>query len=239
MHPTRTIGAALSVGALTLLPAAPGGAAATTSLADWGMNESAGAVVMHDGSGNGIDGSIGSIVETGTMVDDAIGYRWPYTKPNAPPAKPERIVTVSDSRVNPGTDDYAVTVRFRTTHSFGNIIQKGQAGSKGGYFKWQLPKGRLSCLFRGVDANGNKLSKAVSSGTTLLNDGNWHTVRCERTTDAATVTIDNEIVRRGRGPTGSIPNRVPLTIGGKLNCDQVDVTCDYFVGDIDYVRIEK
>ena len=31
---------------------------------------------------------------------------------------------------------------------------------------------------------------------------------------------------------------MPLTIGGKVDCDQVKVTCDYFAGDIDWVRIE-
>ena len=29
-----------------------------------------------------------------------------------------------------------------------------------------------------------------------------------------------------------------MTIAGKGNCDQVEITCDYFSGDIDYVRIE-
>ena len=32
-----------------------------------------------------------------------------------------------DSRLNPGSDDYAVTIRYRTNQHFGNIIQKGQA----------------------------------------------------------------------------------------------------------------
>ncbi|MBI5089945.1 MAG: PKD domain-containing protein, partial [Actinobacteria bacterium] len=34
-------------------------------------------------------------------------------------------------------------------------------------------------------------------------------------------------------------NNWDLTIGGKPECDQVTVTCDYFTGDIDWVRIEK
>ena len=48
-------------------------------------------------------------------------------------------------------------------------------------------------------------------------------------------------VRRSRtsGPTGTINNTWDLTIGGKGTCDQIKTTCDYFVGDIDYVRIEK
>jgi hypothetical protein len=30
-----------------------------------------------------------------------------------------------------------------------------------------------------------------------------------------------------------------MTVGGKINCDQINVTCDYFSGDIDYIRISK
>jgi hypothetical protein len=63
-------------------------------------------------------------------------------------------------------------------------------------------------------------------------------VRCERTVDRVTMTIDGTITRKALGPTGTITNTVPLTIGGKLNRDQVTVTCDYFVGDIDFVTIE-
>ena len=40
----------------------------------------------------------------------------------------------SNTRLNPGSGNFAVEFRMRTTHSFGNVIQKGQAGSKGGYW---------------------------------------------------------------------------------------------------------
>jgi hypothetical protein len=210
--------------------------AATTSLplARWEMNEPPGASTMVDSGPNGINGAIGSAVMTGAdSGSGVIGYRWSHTKPNTPPAQPERLVQVADSRVNPGTRDYAVTIRYRTTRSYGNVIQKGQSGSAGGYFKFQQPQGVMSCLFRGVDG-----SKSVNSKV-ALNDGEWHTVRCERTAAGVTMTVDNgAIVRRGWGPTGSISNKGPLTIAGKLNCDQVQVTCDYFAGDIDWVTIE-
>ena len=71
--------------------------------------------------------------------------------PTAPPPKPERLVQVNDSRLNPGNRDYAVTVRFRTTRSYGNMIQKGQSQTPGGYFKWEIPSGILMCLFRSRD----------------------------------------------------------------------------------------
>jgi hypothetical protein len=28
-------------------------------------------------------------------------------------------------------------------------------------------------------------------------------------------------------------------MAGKLNCDQINTTCDYFAGDIDYVKIQR
>ena len=124
-------------------------------------------------------------------------------------------------------------MRLRTTHSFGNVIQKGQSGSAGGYFKLQQPNGKISCLFRG-SAGGS----TASSGTTRVNDGQWHTVRCERSSASVVMTVDGVVTGRNRNPTGSIANARPITIAGKLNCDQVQTTCDYFAGDLDYVKIE-
>ena len=30
-----------------------------------------------------------------------------------------------------------------------------------------------------------------------------------------------------------------MTIGGKINCDQIAITCDYFSGQIDFIKITK
>jgi len=230
--------AAATTGAVVAFPVQVD-AAATSTLALWRMNESSGADRMNDSSGNNLDGAIGSAVVTGVAVRGATGYRWPYTNPNEPPAKPERLVTVESWALNPGTADYAVTFRFRTTHSFGNMIQKGQSGSKGGFFKFENVRGKITCLFRGVGPDGTGHSKAVNSGDIRLNDGAWHTIRCERTSERVVMTIDRERTRTGIGPTGKISNSLPLSIGGKFNCDQDKITCDYFAGDLDYVRIQK
>jgi hypothetical protein len=55
------------------------------------------------------------------------------------------------------------------------------------------------------------------------------------------VAIFVDGVRQGRvtGSTGTIANTWVLSIGGKSRCDQYRVGCDYFSGDIDYVRILK
>jgi hypothetical protein len=217
----------------------PAGAVANVRLADWQMNEPLGATTMVDSSGNGINGSIGTAIRTGPFDTTTSGYHWSSTNPNGYPAKPDRLVQVPNDRLNPGTRDYAVTVRFRTTHSYGNMIQKGQSETPGGYFKWEIPSGKLMCLYRSRDSKGNLIGQKAVTAPTPLNDGVWHTVRCEKTVDRVTMTIDGTtVVRSSRSTIGPIGNTMPLTIGGKVACDQVKVTCDYFAGDIDWVRIE-
>ena len=51
--------------------------------------------------------------------------------------------------------------------------------------------------------------------------------------------VDGVFMSRKVGSTGAIDNTIPMTIGGKINCDQVAITCDYFTGMIDYVRISR
>jgi hypothetical protein len=224
---------------MTAGAAPPVGAAADQTVANWQMNEGSNASTMIDSGPNNINVPIGSAIVTGVQVNGATAYRWTHTPPNQPPTKPERLLIVDDNRFNPGSDDFAITVRFRTTFNFGNMIQKGQSNTRGGQFKWQIPSGKLQCLFKGVASNGSILKRGVGSGNIRLNDGDWHTVRCERTATRVTMTIDGNITKRTNGPTGNISNNVPMTIGGKLNCNQINITCDYFAGDIDWVLIER
>jgi len=213
--------------------AAPASAA---TLANWQMNEGPNASVMVDSSGH-VNGTIGSAVVTGFTFNGATGYHWPFTSPTAPPAKPERIVQANSSTLNPGSGNYTVEIRYRTTKHFGNIVQKGQAGSSGGYFKLENPNGQLTCVFRGTNSSGNFLRKQVVSG--VLSDGQWHVVRCSRTATGLTLNVDGKVVATAKGSTGNISNNRPISIAGKLNCDQIHTTCDYFTGDIDYITISN
>jgi hypothetical protein len=207
--------------------------AAAGPVAVWAMNEGRGARVMIDSSGHGLHGAIGDEVRTGTVVGGSTGYRFDRLQPDTPPPHPGHVVTVRDTPVlDPGRRDYRVTVRLRTTHHFGNIVQKGQATVAGGNFKLQIPSGRVECLFR-----GSRTSRMVVARHTI-NDGAWHTVECERTVDGVTLRIDGVVESRARGWTGTIANSWPLSIGGKTRCDQVRVGCDYFAGDIDRVQID-
>jgi hypothetical protein len=236
---TRT-GIVLGLAALALpVGLANANASANTTLALWNLNEGTGATVMNDTSGTKppINGAIGSAVQTGLVSGADTFYRWSLVKPTEPPPKPERVIQINDSRLNPGTRDFAVSFRYRTTKPFGNIMQKGQATTKGGNFKFQLPKGNVTCLVRG--ASGQRAVRSVG----VYDDNQWHTVRCERTATGITETISdaNGVLQETRhlnGPTGNISNTFPMTVGGKISCDQITVTCDYYAGDIDWIKYE-
>ena len=51
--------------------------------------------------------------------------------------------------------------------------------------------------------------------------------------------VDGAFRSRKLGSAGTINNSWPMTIGGKTQCDQIDVTCDYFSGQIDFIKITK
>lgn len=214
-------------------------------VARYEMNESAGATTMNDSGPNNLDGSIGSLITTGASYDGATGYRFTPQSPTNPattPADPQRLVTIPDDpRLDPGTGDYAIEFRYRTNKSWGNVLQKGQNTTTGGYWKFEQPDGRMTCLFK--DANGRTLGvKAPADRATK--DNQWHTIRCERRANFGLILfIDGvEAAKNGNdpiAPLGSVSNTKQISIGGKSSCDQITATCDYFNGDIDYVQIEK
>ncbi len=228
MKPRTAASVLLSAAALVAVAVTtPAGAAATQTLALWNMNESAAATVLLDSSGNGINGTIGSeVVRTGSS------HKFLYLKPNTPPAHPAHLDVVNNTQLNPGTRDYSITMRVKWTNSFGNMIQKGQSSVAGGYFKWQAPSGVVQCLFRGSSGNAGVSSKRA------LNDGQWHVITCTRTAIQVQMVVDGVVTSTLKHATGNISNKAPLTIAGKQNCDQVTITCDYFVGEIDYVEIK-
>ena len=202
---------------------------------DFEMDEPDGATVMMDSSGSGLSGLIDQAgLDTGVVYNGSTGYFWPRRGPNEPPASPERIIQVADSPLlDPMNDTFTVEIRYRTKEKFGNIIQKGQSASKGGQWKIQNPKGRPSCLFKG------SIGRVATQSKVALNDNEWHVLTCLHEPTRVTMYVDGVYMNRKNGSTGTINNTIPMTIGGKINCDQIKVTCDYFSGMIDYDRITR
>jgi Laminin G domain len=223
--PVLTVAAAL--GGLLLAPVP---AQASVTVASWQMNEGAGAGVMVDSSGHGHNGSVGSRVITGYPAGGSRGYKF---RPGAGPSRAGLVTVADSSALNPGTSAYAVTVRLRTASGSQNIIQKGQATTAGGYFKIDMTHGRIHCEFR----DSSRRIRATGSSK-AIDDGRLHTIRCARSSAGVSATVDGT-THVNRGPTGSISNGYPVSIGGKLYCRAAGVGCDRFVGVMDYIRIES
>ena len=210
-----TAGAAAGV----LLLAAP--ASAGTWVAGYHMSEKTGRT-MQDVTGQH-HGKIGTDV-----VLAGNSYKFPKASASY---RPQHVVTVADApALDPGTGTWSVTTRFRYTQASGNIVQKGQ--STGPFFKMESHRGGLTCLFRGTSG-----SKAVGTGSRDLNDGLWHTVTCKRSGSVVSMTVDG-VTRSATGATGRIDNTYPLSIGGKTACNGTTVGCDYWIGEMDYLRVE-
>lgn len=228
--------APLQVGASAAPAAVPGALAPVTTL-DLEFNEPAGSSVAVDSSGMGHNGAIGSHVKmNGSFAD------WDRHPPGAGIYYgADHLVMVpdaADGSLDPGTSDFIVEIRYKSTDKFGNMIQKGQAKTVGGQVKFQQPKGVMSCMFK------SPTGRAATSSKTPLNDGQWHVVTCVRTAQMVEMYVDGVFRSRTRNSTGNINNTKPWTIGGKFECDTSNPdtgadSCDYFPGDIDYVKLIK
>ncbi|SCG71553.1 PKD domain-containing protein [Micromonospora humi] len=227
--------AAVVAAAGVTVGAAPAQATATRTVAFWSMDEPASSTVLRDSSGSGRHGTVGGEVVTGALYAGATGHRFATHLPTEEQAVPGHVDLVPHSTdFNPDAGDFSVTIRYRTTYSFGNILQKGQGDAAGGYWKFEAPSGKPRCLFRGGDG-------ASRTGYTdvAISDGQWHTVTCNRTSAYVEMYVDGVRTSRLNGPTGTIANSWQISVGGKSQCDGKKVTCDYFAGDIDYVKILK
>jgi PKD repeat protein len=90
-----------------------------------------------------------------------------------------------------------------------------------------------SCLFKG--SNGQVATQVTSP----LNDEQWHDLTCVYTPTGVTAYVDGAYNSRKNGSAGTIDNTFPMTVGGKISCNQDTVTCDYFSGQIDFLKISK
>jgi Concanavalin A-like lectin/glucanases superfamily len=202
------------------------------TVADYEMNEPAGATVLVDSGPNQLDGTIGAHVTPNGAYHD-----FPYHNgAKGGTVDPDHLDLISQDALNPGTADFAISLRLRFTLPVGNVLQKGQSGTVGGIYKVQLDggNGKVFCRIKGASGGGGVWSPEP------INDGQWHTVTCARTADAITITVDGTQSASVHEPTGLVSNSMPLSIGGKSFCKAMPgFDCDYFDGQIDWVKFEE
>ena len=219
-----------------LVMAAPANAAINRPVAIWQMNEPAGSRTMVDSSGNGLNGIIGASVQEGTaLAGGGTGYRFPYIRPNTPPADPEHLAVVPHSNAaQPGHR----RLRGRVPDAHHPLLRQRhpEGPGRGGGRLLEVPAAQRQDLLPvpGLGREQHRLRRVDGQGQRRqLAHGPLRAHRLDGHHD-----IDGVVTGRNRNATGTIANTRPVTIAGKGNCDQVEITCDYFSGDIDYVRIE-
>jgi hypothetical protein len=235
MRTSRILVGVAAVASLVLV--APAAQAAPVSVLDLELNDPVGSTTAVDSSGMGHDGAIGSHIKlNGSSAnfdrhppDAGIYYGADHLI---------MIPDAADGSLDPGTGNFSVEFRFRSTVKFGNVIQKGQATTPGGQVKFQQPKGYMSCMFR------TPTGMASIKSSIFTSDGNWHTILCTRTPSEVDLYVDGVFNKRIRHATGNLDNNKAWTIGGKFDCDTSDPTvgadsCDYWAGDMDWVHITK
>lgn len=227
-----TAGFALLFAALSTSPAS----AAPVTVANWQMNEPPGARIAYDSSGNNLHATVGANVATGLKDGTTTYYRPNYIQYGSPVVDRQHLVVrTEDSRLDPGAGGFTATVRTRTVAQAGNLMQKGQSNTAGGYWKMEIASGgKVFCMFK--DSSG--VSRALKSNR-LVNDNRWHVLQCVRSTSAMEIWIDGVRDRRWVVPAGNVDNSWELSIGGKPRCNGGTVSCDYYNGDLDYVTLTK
>ena len=213
-------------------PVTSADAAKWNAIGGWKLNEAPGAVTAVDSSGNGMDATIGNLVNVGWTDNNRTYVNFPSAGAWTP--NDERLILHDDNdMLDPGNSTYRIAISFRTRTTGTNIVQKGQSGTVGGYWKLEVHNGLASCFFRGGDGQ----QSGVGSGI-RIDDGRWHKVVCTRYPDRTVMRVDGQYAGTRWAPSGTVSNIKQLSIGGKAECGG-SVGCDYFVGDIDYIRISK
>jgi Concanavalin A-like lectin/glucanases superfamily len=223
-----TLGVALSAFASVVALETPAVAAPATHI--WQMDESAGDGTMHDsGSPTQTNGTWRNI-QAGVPGFSGTAYRFNGTS---------RVTVNDNSSLDPGTSDFTITLHVNFTAmpdaSVGgdfDLIRKGLGSTSGGYWKVEIypnsshTKALGLCQMKGT-SHAIKIKGAPSS----LNDGNWHTITCAKTSSDVTLTVDGTNYRR-TVTIGSISNSAVLTLGSKSSGD------DWYSGDMDAVTFQ-
>ena len=203
------------------------------------MNEAAGIDGDADSSGNGLNGIIDPTgVQTGATFDGATGYNWVRRPPE--PSRRRRA-----GAHHPGAGQHRTSSRATPRRSRSRSATAPRRSSATSSRRARPRRAAASGRSRTRRASRRACSRARSARSatgakTAINDNQWHILTC-----VLTSTARDDVRRRRRAQPPERRRRarsttaIPMTVGGKIDCDQIEVTCDYFSGQIDYVKITK
>jgi hypothetical protein len=215
MYRARVLAAAVVIGGATLESSAPAGAAQTV-VARWRMDETSGSV-MRDSAGDH-DGSLHSVV---LGLPGFKGTAYGFTGSSY-------VSVPSAADLNPGSANIMITIHLKSTSVPASpdwdLIRKGLYETSGGEFKMEYqPSGQASCGFKGSGGYSELIAGPA------LNNGQWHTVRCVKTSSAIQLIVDGQTFSQAAN-IGSISNTAPVVIGARPGSE-------YFKGSLDQANI--
>jgi hypothetical protein len=192
----------------------------------------AGGTLALDVSGQGNDGTLHNVTTTGEYYSFG-----PYNGGNA------YISVPASSTINPDTEDYTygVTMRLPANYTYTrdlSLVRRGASKFAGAYYKMELIHKKdtgntvLVCEMR--DQNGN--AGYVSTPATGLNDGDWHTLKCSKTSTSVSLSKDADTYTNA-ATVGNLSSNNPLIFGA----EQISETTfwEQFPGDMDSIVITK
>lgn len=135
----------------------------------------------------------------------------------------------SASDLNPGSAAVTITIHLKSTSVPAtpdwDLIRKGLYTSPGGEYKMEYqPTGQASCGFKGSSNYGELITGPA------LNDGQWHTVQCVKTSSDIKLIVDGQSFSKAFN-IGSIANSDAVPIGARPGSE-------YFKGSLDEAGIQ-
>jgi Concanavalin A-like lectin/glucanases superfamily len=174
----------------------------------WHMDETSG-TTMADSAGS----------HTGTLHNITLGQPGFLKQAYGFNGSSSYVSVPSASDLNPGSANVSLTIHLKTTGTppaspaDWDVIRKGLYVSGGAEMKMEFQQsGQASCGFEGTSGYSE-----LNAGP-KINDGQWHTVQCVKTSTAIQVVVDGTIYSQS-AKVGSISNTTAVAIGARPGSD--------------------
>ena len=137
----------------------------------------------------------------------------------------------STNDLNPGSANITFTIHLKTSGTppappaDWDVFRKGLYTSGGAEYKMEFQQtGQASCGFEGSSGYAELVAGPA------INDGQWHTVSCVKTSSAIEVVVDGQVFSKAAN-VGSIANTTGIAIGGRPGSD-------WYQGQLDEASIQ-
>jgi hypothetical protein len=137
----------------------------------------------------------------------------------------------STADLNPGSADITFTIRLKTSGTAPpppadwDIFRKGLYTTGGAEWKMEFQQsGQASCGFEGTGGYAELVAGPA------INNGQWHTISCVKTSTAIKVVVDGQVFTKA-ATIGSIANTTDVAIGARPGSD-------WYQGQLDEASVQ-